>query len=306
MGEAWGGSGLDSERQSLRTWVANRSQWPLVAPGAYDVASARVVEAAGFQAVVLSGYAVSASFLGRPEADYLSLTELAAIVAQMHRRCSLPLIVDAGTGFGNAVGAMRTTEELIAAGAAAILVEDEVGPKRFGHMRGKQIVTATEFAGKLRAIDRVRRELDPNLVVIARTDAKLAGEGIDGAVTRARRYREAGADLIFPGGLSEVAEVERCGVEIGGPLLYNLGGAAPRLPLTELGRLGYGVAVVPLLSFQAAMRAVWDSLHQLRREGTAFQQAFEAGLAGHVVADLHRFVGFGEVAQLEDEYLPRK
>jgi 2-methylisocitrate lyase-like PEP mutase family enzyme len=277
----------------------------VVAPGVYDVATAQIAEAAGFEAIVVSGYAVSATLLGRPDAGYLQLPEMAGVVARIARRTRLALVADADTGFGNALGAMRAAEELIAAGAAAIFLEDQVAPKRCGHVAGKEVVPAEEFAGKLRAVDRVRREHAPDVVVIARTDARgVAGGSLDEVIRRGRLYRDAGADVVFPEGLLSLDEVRRCGAEVGAPLMYNVVGVSPRLPLAELATAGVFLACIPLVVLQATLRAAWDALHALRAGGIDWLREYEAALAAHPVGDIHRFVGFDEVGRLEQEYLP--
>jgi len=291
---------------AARALLADTQHWPVVAPGVYDVATARIAEAAGFAAVVVSGYAVSATLLGRPDAGYLQLPEIAGVVARMARRTKIALVADMDTGFGNALGAMRATEELIGAGAMAVFLEDQVWPKRCGHVAGKQVIAADEFVGKLRAVDRVRRELAPELVVIARTDARgVAGGSVDEVVHRGRLYRDAGADAIFPEGLLSLAEVQRCGTEIAAPLMYNIVGISPRLPLDELRNAGVFLVCIPAVVLQATLRAAWDALHGLHEGGVEWLRGYEAALAGHPVSDIHRFVGFDEVARLEGEYLPR-
>jgi 2-methylisocitrate lyase-like PEP mutase family enzyme len=292
-------------RRDLRHALSERQSWPLLVPGAYDVASARIVEAAGFPAVAVSGFGISATLLGRPDAGYLALPELVYVVSQMARRCSVPLVVDADTGFGNALGVMRTVEELIGAGAAALFIEDQVAPKRCGHVAGKQVISAEEFAGKLRAADRVRRELDPDLVLIARTDSRgVAGGSIDDVVRRGRLYRDAGADIVFPDGLVSADEIELCGKQIGAPLLYNMGGISPRLPLPQLGEWGVFLVGTTGITIQAALRGMWDALHRLRSEGVPYLLEFESSLVGHPVGELQKFVGFPEIRQLEEEFLP--
>ena len=289
---------------AARALLADRGRWPVLAPGVFDVATATIAETAGFEAAVVSGYAVSATLLGRPDAGYLQLPEIAGVVARIARRTRLALVVDADTGFGNALGAMRAAEELIAAGAGAIFLEDQVAPKRCGHVAGKEVVAAEEFAGKLRAVDRVRRESAPEVVVIARTDARgVAGGSLDEVIRRGRLYRDAGADVIFPEGLLSLDEVRRCGAAVGTPLMYNMVGVSPRLALGELRTAGVFLVCIPLLVLQATLRAAWDALHGLRAGGIDWLREYEAALVGHPVGDIHRFVGFDEVVRLEREYL---
>jgi 2-methylisocitrate lyase-like PEP mutase family enzyme len=288
-----------------RALLADRGRWPVVAPGVYDVATARIAEAAGFAAVVVSGYAVSATLLGRPDAGYLQLPEIAGVVARIARRTRLALVADSDTGFGNALGAMRATEELIAAGASALFIEDQVSPKRCGHVAGKEVVPAEEFVGKVRAVDRVRRETAPDFVVIARTDARgVAGGSLDEVIRRARLYRDAGADVVFPEGLLSLDEVERCGREVGAPLMYNMVGVSPRLPVADLAAAGVFLLCIPILVLQATLGAAWDVLHGLAKGGPDWMREYEAALASHPAGDVHRFVGFDEVGRLEREYLP--
>ena len=296
---------ITKPRQDLRQALSKRQSWPLIMPGAYDVASARIIEAAGFPAIAVSGFGISATLLGRPDAGYLALPELVYVVSQMSKRCSIPLVVDADTGFGNALGVMRTVEELIGAGAAALFIEDQVAPKRCGHVVGKQVVSAEEFVGKLRAADRVRRELAPDLLLIARTDARgVAGGNIAEVIRRGCLYHEAGADLIFPEGLVSLEEIEQCGQAIAAPLIYNMAGISPRCSLSQLSGWGVFLVGLPGITLQAALRGAWDALHRLQSEGVSYLKEFEASLAGHPVGELHNFVGFPEVRQLEEEFLP--
>jgi 2-methylisocitrate lyase-like PEP mutase family enzyme len=206
---------------------------PVVAPGAYDALSARLVEHAGFDAVYMTGFGASAALLGRPDVGLLSFAEMVDQARRLVAAVEVPLIADADDGYGNPVNVMRTVREYEAAGVAGLHLEDQLSPKRCGHLEGKQLIAASEMVEKIHAAVEARRSED--LVVIARTDAR-AVEGLDAALERARRYREAGADVLFveaPQSEAEVAAVAEAFPDV--PLLFNAveGGRTPPL---ELGR----------------------------------------------------------------------
>src|SRR5437763_7711837 len=223
--------------------------------GAHDVFSARLIEAAGLEAVFLGGFGTAASLLGLPDVGLLTLTEMADAVRRMAARVGIPVVADADTGHGDLHNVARTVREFEAAGAAGLLLEDQVTPKRCGHFPGKQIIPADEMVLKLRAAQDARR--DPDLVIIARTDAR-AVEGIAGAIARANRYGAAGADVCFIEAPESQAELEQIPREVRHPLLVNMltGGATPILTVEELGQLGYKIVVCPIETLLAAGKAV--------------------------------------------------
>src|ERR1700757_4306230 len=178
----------------------------IVAPGAYDGFSARLIEAAGFKAAYMTGAGTAASHLGQPDLGLATLTEMATHAAHLTSAISLPLIADADTGYGNALNVVRTVREYERAGVAAIHLEDQLSPKKCGHIAGKMVIPAREFAEKIRAASENRT--DPDFIIIARTDAR-AINGIDDAIERARLYQEAGADVIFIEAPTSREEVER-------------------------------------------------------------------------------------------------
>src|SRR5258705_9524482 len=200
----------------------------IVAPGAYDGFSARLIEAAGFQAVYMTGAGTAASHLGQPDLGLATLTEMANHAAHLALCVSLPVIADADTGYGNVLNVVRTVREYEKAGVAGLHLEDQVAPKKCGHIAGKQIVDAKEFAQKIRAA--VEYKTDPDFVIIARTDAR-AVSGLDDAIARCNLYREAGADMIFFEAPQSREEVERGAREGKAPLLANMvqGGRPPAL-----------------------------------------------------------------------------
>src|SRR5215471_10643282 len=191
---------------------------PILAPGAYDALSARLIEAAGFTAVYMTGFGTSASLLGRPDVGLLGMSEMVDNARRIVQAVGVPVIADADTGYGNPLNVVRTVHEYEQAGVAAIHIEDQVAPKKCGHMEGKQLVPVEDMLAKLRAAVAARRT---DLVLIARTDAR-AVEGMDGALQRAKLYREAGADVIFFEAPQSEAEIETVAKQLAGvPLLFN-------------------------------------------------------------------------------------
>src|SRR5262245_40200285 len=215
--------------------------------GAHDVFTARLIEAAGLETVFIGGFGTAASTLGLPDVGLVTLTEMADAVRRMAARVAIPVVADGDTGHGDLHNVVRTVREFERAGAAGILVEDQVTPKRCGHFQGKQIIPAAEMVLKRRAALDARR--DPDFVLVARTDAR-AVEGIDGAIDRANRYGEAGADVCFIEAPESRQELERIPREVGRPLLVNMlsGGVTPILTVDELQRLGYKIVVCPIES----------------------------------------------------------
>jgi methylisocitrate lyase len=236
-------------------------------PGAFNALAARMVEEAGFDAVYLSGAALSAGVLALPDVGLFSITELAQQTAYLTRRVKIPVIVDADTGFGAAVQVERTIVELELAGAAAIQLEDQMLPKRCGHLSGKQLVEPAEMCAKLRAA--VAARANPNLVLLARTDARGVN-GLADAIDRAKRYLDAGADWIFPEALADRDEFERFAQAVDAPLVANMTefGQSPLLGLEELADLGFAAVIYPVTLMRVAMKAVEAALAMLANDGT--------------------------------------
>lgn len=239
----------------------------LAIPGAFSAAVGRLIEEAGFPAAYLSGAAFSAGVLALPDIGLFTLPELVEQVTFLTRRINIPLIVDADTGFGEAVNVERTVVELEAAGAAAIQLEDQTLPKRCGHLSGKNLVEAAEMCAKIRAAVAARK--DPGLVILARTDARGVTTFED-AVDRAKRYLDSGADWIFPEALSTRAEFERFRREVDAPLVANMTefGKSDLLPLKVFQELGYAGVLFPVTLFRIAMKSVEQALARIASEGT--------------------------------------
>src|SRR5215471_2585298 len=231
----------------------------IVAPGAYDGLSARLIERQGFKAVYMTGAGTAASALGQPDIGLTTLTEMTTHAAHIASCVSLPVIADADTGYGNALNVIRTLREYERAGVAGFHLEDQVFPKKCGHIAGKAVIPAREFAEKIRAASENRT--DPDFVIIARTDAR-AVNGLDDAIERARMYRDAGADVIFVEAPTSREEIERIVKEVKSPLLSNQvpGGRTPALTVSELEQLGYKIVIFPAVGFMAATLAIEKAL----------------------------------------------
>lgn len=240
-----------------------------IAPGCFDAFSALMAERAGFAALYVSGASIAYARLGRPDIGLFGLAELADTVTAIADRVDAPLIVDADTGFGNAINAQRTMRLLARAGASAIQIEDQAMPKRCGHLRGKVLIPTAEMAGKLRAASDARPADGP--LIIARTDA-IAVEGFSPALERAEAYLAAGADILFieaPRSEAELGEIgKRFGTRV--PLLANMveGGTTPILPAARLAELGFRIAIFPGGTMRAIAHALETYFASLAHHGT--------------------------------------
>ena len=239
----------------------------LVMPGVHDALGARLAEAAGFSALTAGGYGATATLLGRPDSSQLSLTELSEMYSRLCDATSLPLLADADTGFGNVTNVARTVKLYEKAGVAGLFIEDQVFPKRCGHMAGKAVIDAADWLAKIKAAQDAR--VDEDLVIMARTDA-LAVNGLDDAIERAQLAREAGADLLFVEAPTTVAQMRRICAEVPGPCLANNieTGLTPLLPAAELQAIGYAVVVFPVAATYAVAHALRDLFATIRRTGS--------------------------------------
>ena len=240
----------------------------LVAPGVFDPLSALLVEQAGFEAAYLSGASLSYTRLGRPDLGLVSAAEVVETTARIADRVSVPLIVDADTGFGNALNVVHTVRNLERAGAAAIQIEDQALPKRCGHLRGKTLVSIDEMVGKVRAATDARTSDDT--LIIARTDG-IAVEGLDEALRRAEAYSQAGADVLFVEAPRSLTEMQAIAARFPGtPLLANMveGGRTPVSGADDLARLGFRLVITPGSLVRAMARAGAEMLGVLRETGS--------------------------------------
>lgn len=240
----------------------------LLVPGAYDALSARLVAQAGFDAVYMTGFGTSATLLGRPDVGLLGGAEMADNARRMAAAVDLPLIADADTGYGNPVNVVRTVREYEQAGVAAIQLEDQVAPKRCGHMTGKEVIPTADMCAKIAAA--VAARTDPDLVVIARTDVAET-QGTAAAIERARAFRDSGADVLFVEAPRTVADIEQVARELAGtPLLFNWveGGRSSPISLDRVRELGFALVIFPVSTLMAATAAMRGVLAQLRETGS--------------------------------------
>ena len=274
----------------------------IVAPGAFDPLAARLVEEAGFPAVYMTGFGTSAALIGRPDVGLLTMTEMAGNAGRIAACVDIPVIADADTGYGNPLNVIRTVGAYEAAGVAGIHIEDQVAPKKCGHMEGKQVIGAQEMAEKVRAAVEARAQ--PEFVIIARTDAR-AVEGLEAAIERGRLYRAAGADVLFIEALVSEAEIEAAAAAFPDvPLLFNWaeGGKTPPVGLDRLTELGYRIVIFPIGTLLAATAAMRRILQEIAAAGTP------ASLLGELptFGEFTDFIGLPEVRGIEQRYRARE
>ena len=250
---------------SLRRLLASGDT--ILVPGAYNALVARVLEQSGFAAIYTGGYGAAAATFGLPDIGIMTGTEMADHVSRIARAVSVPIIADADTGYGELVNVGRTVREFERAGAAAIQIEDQVFPKRCGHMEGKRVIPRDEMVKKVRAALAARS--NPDTVIIARTDA-IAVTGVDDAIDRMQAYAEAGADVIFPDAPNSTDEMLSIAAAIDLPLVANMSeyGKTPLLSRDEIAELGYAIALYPSSTLFAAARSAREIAELLERDGT--------------------------------------
>lgn len=269
----------------------------LLMPGVYDALSAKIAARAGFEVVFITGYSLSATFLGEPDFGLLTQTEMLSAARRICSVVAEPVIVDADTGYGNAINVVRTVKELIRAGAGGMFLEDQVWPKRCGHMKGKQVIPLAEQLKKLKAAIEARESGD--LFIVARTDARQA-LGLNDAIQRGIAFKEAGADAVFieaPESKEEMREISR---NVPGPLVANMieRGVTPLMSPDELKELGFEMIVWPLGALYASARALKEVYTTLRKSGTT------AGMIDHLMTfdEFHDIVGLEEKYALDARY----
>jgi 2-methylisocitrate lyase-like PEP mutase family enzyme len=275
--------------KSVRQLLKDHGQ--LVMPGVYDALSAKIAARAGFEVVFITGYSVSATLLGEPDFGLLTQTEVVSAAGRICAVVETPVIVDADTGYGNAVNVIRTVQELERAGAAGMFLEDQVWPKRCGHMEGKQVIAIDEYLKKLRAAIDARRGTD--FFIVARTDSRQA-LGLSEAITRGVAFKEAGADAVFieaPQSKEELKEIAR---HVPGPLVANMleRGVTPLMAPTELMELGYQLIVWPLAPLYSVAKTLADTYGTLRQEGSTIR----------ILDKLMPFDDFNDIVGLREKY----
>jgi len=286
----------------LRKYILERNA--LVCPGAHDVISAKLIEQSGFKALQVSGFGLSASYLGLPDMAFIGFSDVVHFTKNIVDAVDIPVMADADTGYGNSINAMYVTREFISAGAAGMNIEDQVFPKRCGHLEGKQIIPLEEMVLKIRACTEARNGIDPDFVINARTDA-IAVAGVDEAIRRGNAYAQAGADLIFVEAPRSVEQIEQIVREIKAPVSVNLmdavvGGKTPLVSIDTLRKLGVARVSIPVGPLFAAVRGMREYLDAIKGDRIA------EGRTDLVVpfAEFKSLVGFDTFRDLERRYLP--
>ena len=251
--------------KSIRKLLQNKSK-PLVIPGVYDAIGAKIVEKVGFEAMFQTGYGTSATLLGMPDYGFIGSTETADNARRICHAVSVPVIVDADTGYGNALTVDKLVHELETAGASGIFLEDQKWPKRCGHMKGKEVIPKDEYAEKLQAALDARSNKD--FIIVARTDAR-ATEGLDKAIERGLFYKKIGADAIFIEAPKTIQEMQKIGNSINAPLVANMieGGATPISSKSKLHSMGFKIILYPLSVLFSNTFATFQTLKELKKFG---------------------------------------
>jgi carboxyvinyl-carboxyphosphonate phosphorylmutase len=267
----------------------------LIAPGAYDAASAKIIEQVGFKAVYMTGYGTSASYLGQPDVGLMTMSEMVNRVGALTSVVNIPVICDGDTGFGNVVNVARTVFEYERAGAAAIQLEDQVSPKKCGHMLGRQVIPMEEMVAKIKIAVKSRKNKD--FLIIARTDARTV-HGLEEAITRGKAYEAAGADIIFIESPETIEEMKIITANFNVPTLANMieHGRTPLLTAKELQDMGYGMVIFPVANIYAAAKAVKNTMEELLRTGTT------AGCIPNMIAfpEFNDIIGLPRIQAIEN------
>jgi methylisocitrate lyase len=269
----------------------------LLAPGAHNALTARIAEMCGFEAVYMTGAGTVNTQLGMPDHSMITLTEMVQSAARMARATTLPIVSDADTGYGGVLNVMRTVQEFQLAGIAGIHIEDQVMPKRCGHLKGKEIIPIEEMMGKIRAACHART--DPDFLIIARVDAR-APLGFDEAVRRGKAYLEAGADMIFPEALESEEEFRGFARQVTAPLLANMTeyGKTPYLTASRFQDMGYRMVIYPVSAMRVAIKAIYELFTEIRRTGTQ-KQSLKRMFTRDQLYDL---IDYHEMLDLEKQF----
>ncbi|HKZ60902.1 MAG TPA: isocitrate lyase/PEP mutase family protein [Nitrososphaera sp.] len=283
-------------KPSLRERLEDKNKI-IVLPGVFDALSARIAEQVGFEAMFQTGYGSSAALLGMPDFGLMNAGETVDNARRIIRAVKVPVLVDADTGYGNPLNVWRLVQDLENQGAAGIFLEDQIWPKRCGHMIGKDVIPTGEYLPKLKAAIEARKSKD--FIIVARTDAR-APIGLDEAIARGHAYRKAGADVVFVEAPRSIEELKKVANEIDAPLVANMieDGVTPNLPAHELLKLGYRIAVFPLSALYSATYAVREVLTELKKTG-ATRQTRKMMVT---FKDFNRFVDLDTYLGLEKRY----
>lgn len=284
------------KKKLLKEKISQRNEI-IVLPGVFDALSAKVAENAGFEAMFQTGYGSAASLLGMPDFGFLNAGENIENARRIIRSVSLPVIIDVDTGYGNPLTVWKIVNDLVAYGAAGIFLEDQIWPKRCGHMRGKDVIGVDEYIQKLRAA--LTASENKNFVIVARTDAR-APLGFDEAIERGRMYRKEGADVVFVEAPQSEDELREIPKKIDAPLLANMieNGVTPTFSANELKSMGYSMVVFPLSGLYGAAYALKNIFSQLKRTGSTKSSK-------HMMLDFNEFNDLVELPrfiQMEKKY----
>ncbi|HEK84813.1 MAG: isocitrate lyase/PEP mutase family protein [Candidatus Saccharicenans sp.] len=280
----------------------------VVVPGCHDALSAKIIEKCGFEAIQVSGFGLAGSLLAKPDVGLVQMKDILDLTWNIVQAVNIPVMADLDTGGGNAINAAWITERVIAMGVAGMNIEDQVFPKRCGHMAGKEVIPAEEMVGKIKACAKVRDRLDPDFVINARTDV-FAIAGLDEAIRRCNLYLEAGADLAFIDGIKSRADIERAVKEIKGPLSVNLmdavtGVKTELIPIPELAKMGVGRVSIPVASIFVMHKALTDFFTALKNSPTGILAGQTHWLSSF--EEYTTFVGLKDYRALEEEFLPKE
>lgn len=280
----------------------------VVAPGCHDAFSAKVIEQCGFEVIQISGYGLAGSLIGKPDVGLVQMKDILDISWNIAQAVNIPVMADIDTGGGNAVNASWITERLISMGIAGMNIEDQIFPKRCGHMGGKEVITSEEMIGKIKACAKIRNNLDKDFIINARTDV-FALEGLESAIKRCNMYLEAGADLVFIDGIKSRADVEKSVKSVKGPLSVNLmdaisGMKTELIPIPDLQKMGVARVSIPVASIMVIHKALMKFFTSLKNSPTGIL----AGQTEWITSfeEYTDFVGLKEYKRLEDEYLPHE
>jgi methylisocitrate lyase len=274
----------------------------IIAPGAYDALSAKLVEKSGFEVVQHSGYGTSASLLARPDVGLVDFTEMCRQVKNMARSVSIPVIGDADTGYGNVINVYRTVQEYIWAGAAALFIEDQVWPKKCGHMDGKKVINEEEIISKLKAAIKARNSTDPDFMLCFRTDS-LTVNGLDDAIKRSKKAVELGVDYIFIEAIENRSQMQKIVQEINAPLMLNLieGGRTPLVSVKEAEEMGFKLIVFSLSTLLSASKAMMTVLSKIKENTSSGKYNYKNELLGF--EDFLKIVDIDQIKKIEQDCL---
>ncbi len=275
----------------------------VLVPGIYDALSAKIAQQVGFDAVFHTGYGTAATLLGVPDIGLVSFSEMKERVSNICNSIDIPVIADADTGYGNSLNTMRTVKDYIRSGASGLILEDQVWPKKCGHMKGKAVIPIDEMESKIIAASQSRKEEKSDLIIVGRTDS-LAIEGVEMAIERVKRYRKAGADVLFIEAPNKIDELELIAKKVKLPLLLNQleGGRTPLISMKQAKKIGFKIILFPLTSLYSSTKAMFDSLSYLKKHQTS------VGIEDQLITfdNFNKIVNHDDFIKLEKKFSNKK